>query len=65
MDPPLPIDGVLPPDLAGTLVRIGPGPGAVGGALHAVELRDGTAVSYLTRPSSADANVFWLSLIHI
>jgi carotenoid cleavage dioxygenase len=59
MDPPLPIDGVLPPDLAGTLVRIGPGPGAVGGALHAVELRDGTAVSYLTRPSSADANVFW------
>ena len=25
MNPPLPIDGVLPPDLQGTLVRIGPG----------------------------------------
>jgi carotenoid cleavage dioxygenase len=72
MNPPLPIDGVLPPDLQGTLVRIGPGtPGggaedgaqagatAGAGALHAIEIRDGAAVSYLTEPSSADANVFW------
>jgi carotenoid cleavage dioxygenase-like enzyme len=66
MNPPLPIDGVLPPDLQGTLVRIGPGvpdgagdDGAVRGSLHAIELRDGTAVSYLTNRSSADANVFW------
>ncbi len=72
MNPPLPIDGVLPPDLQGTLVRIGPGtPGsraedadqagatAGAGALHAIEIRVGAAVSYLTAPSSADANVFW------
>jgi carotenoid cleavage dioxygenase len=71
MNPPLPIDGVLPPDLQGTLVRIGPGtPGGVtgedgdeararSGALHAIEIRDGAAVSYLTEPSSANANVFW------
>jgi carotenoid cleavage oxygenase len=62
MNPPLPIDGVLPPDLQGTLVRVGPGSGGGGdeaGALHAVELRDGTAVSYVTARSSADANVFW------
>jgi carotenoid cleavage dioxygenase-like enzyme len=66
MNPPLPIDGVLPPDLQGTLVRIGPGTpgeeaevGAQVGALHAIEIRDGAAVSYLTGPSSADANVFW------
>jgi carotenoid cleavage dioxygenase len=84
MNPPLPIDGVLPPDLQGTLVRIGPGlrrDGGTGGsggeddpahpsdggnggdptagALHAIELRDGTAVSYVTSPSTANANVFW------
>jgi carotenoid cleavage dioxygenase len=83
MNPPLPIDGVLPPDLQGTLVRIGPGAGGgvlgagggagggagaeddegsvatPSGALHAIELRDGAAVSYVTAPSSADANVFW------
>ena len=76
MNPPLPIDGVLPPDLQGTLVRIGPGiPGSRAGdgpdagasaergwragALHTIEIRDGAAVSYLTGPSSADANVFW------
>ena len=29
------------------------------GALHAVELRDGKAVSYLRRESDADAGVFW------
>jgi carotenoid cleavage dioxygenase-like enzyme len=60
-DPLLPIEGVLPPDLQGTLVRIGPGRGggAEAGALHAIELRDGTAVSYLTCDSAADANVFW------
>src|ERR1700735_4819007 len=89
MNPPLPIDGVLPPDLQGTLIRIGPGAlpgvgadGGVGltdggdptdggfvdgsdgraapvGALHAIELRDGAATTYLTSPSSANANVFW------
>ena len=87
MNPPLPIDGVFPPDLQGTLVRIGPGSPAGravdvaqveqddmspdaradarradadhAGALHAIELRDGAAVSYLTAPSSANANVFW------
>jgi carotenoid cleavage dioxygenase len=69
MDPLLPLDGVLPPDLQGTLLRIGPGwGGAEGeggggsegrGALHAIELRDGTAVSYLACPSEADANVHW------
>ncbi len=103
MNPPLPIDGVLPPDLQGTLIRIGPGFGGGGpggtsraggsdgggsdgddsgggsggggvggggvggggsddpfaGALHAIELRDGAAVSYVTAPSSANANVFW------
>jgi carotenoid cleavage dioxygenase len=30
-----------------------------GGALHAIELRDGQAVSYLWRDSGADASVFW------
>jgi carotenoid cleavage dioxygenase-like enzyme len=65
MDPLLPLEGVLPPDLQGTLLRIGPGAGGSAGggdprgALHAIELRDGTAVSYLTCPSEADANVFW------
>jgi carotenoid cleavage dioxygenase-like enzyme len=62
MNPPLPIDGVLPPDLQGTLLRIGPGtregPESAG-ALHAIELRDGTAVSYVTSETAADANVFW------
>ncbi len=29
------------------------------GALHAIELRDGKAVSYLRRDSEADAGVFW------
>ena len=29
------------------------------GALHAVELRDGQAVSYLRQESDADAGVFW------
>ena len=29
------------------------------GALHAVEIRDGKAVSYLRRESDADAGVFW------
>ena len=80
------MEGSLPPDLQGTLFRVGPGPwatergrgdrhegagddegeGAAGpdtvrrrGALHAVELRDGKAVSYLRRDSDADAGVFW------
>jgi carotenoid cleavage dioxygenase-like enzyme len=52
-EPPLPMEGSLPPDLQGTLVRVGPrvpegaegaGPPSSAGALHAVELRDGQAV---------------------
>jgi carotenoid cleavage dioxygenase-like enzyme len=63
------MEGALPPDLQGTLFRVGPsgvgagagggGPGGGGGALHAVELRDGRAVSYMRRDSPADAGVFW------
>jgi carotenoid cleavage dioxygenase len=56
------MEGSLPPDLEGTLIRVGPGDGAVGslpGALHAVELREGQAVSYVRRASPADAGVFW------
>lgn len=65
MDPPLPMEGVLPPDLEGTLLRIGPGSdggesgGGAGGALHAIELREGRAVAYRSAGSGADANVFW------
>jgi carotenoid cleavage oxygenase len=65
MNPPLPIDGVLPPDLQGTLIRVGPGgpggpaAGGLPGALHGIELRDGAALGLITTPSSADANVFW------
>jgi carotenoid cleavage dioxygenase len=88
MNPSLPMDGVLPPDLQGTLIRIGPGsadgaapvdaggegPNGIdpfgrtpeertdnplAGALHAIELRDGAAVSYITNSASANANVFW------
>jgi carotenoid cleavage dioxygenase-like enzyme len=84
--PVLPMEGSLPPDLQGTLFRVGPGRSRDGrtrvlaetgggseasfedepqaasgpsGALHAVELRDGAAVSYLSRESDADAGVFW------
>jgi carotenoid cleavage dioxygenase-like enzyme len=78
--PVLPMEGSLPPDLQGTLFRVGPrGTGRTSGerpppasddtaedtaglppgALHAVELRDGAAVSYLSRESDADAGVFW------
>ncbi len=90
--PTLPMEGSLPPDLQGTLFRVGPaavpagrggsggraggvglgdaggdGQGTVAegsmrqlrGALHAVEIRDGKAVSYLRRESDADAGVFW------
>ena len=87
--PSLPMEGVLPPDLQGTLFRAGPRPawadaalarrgaGEAGeaddpdlpesatvtpgrrGALHAIELRDGRAVSYLWRESDGDATVFW------
>jgi carotenoid cleavage dioxygenase-like enzyme len=74
---PLPMSGSLPPDLQGTLFRVGParpwgdegasvrGPDDEGGAreeagaLHAVELRDGRAVSYQRQPSDAYAGVFW------
>jgi carotenoid cleavage dioxygenase-like enzyme len=74
MDPLLTVDGVLPPDLQGTLLRIGPadgaggggvggggggGGGGAGGILHAIELRDGTAISHLRQESPADANVLW------
>lgn len=101
------MEGALPPDLQGTLFRIGPrwpwaepsaepgsgpdadgtggaagdrgsgpepgpGPGAPDGnggaghgvplgALHAVEFRDGLAVSYRWGESDADADVFWHS----
>jgi carotenoid cleavage dioxygenase len=62
-DPLLPVEGVLPPDLQGMFLHIGPNraddDAGTPGALHAVELRDGTAVSYLTQPSVADANLFW------
>ncbi len=60
--PPLPMEGALPPDLEGTLFRVGPGGAGAGleaGALHAMELRDGRAVSYVSRASSADEGVFW------
>jgi carotenoid cleavage dioxygenase-like enzyme len=87
---PLPMTGSLPPELQGTLFRVGPARpwvaggdgGAAGGdategdqegagppetvdgsrregALHAVELRDGRAVSSIRRDSEADAGVFW------
>ena len=61
--PPLPMEGSLPPDLEGTLFRVGPATGgdtgSLPGALHAVELRDGRPVSYLRQESAADAGVFW------
>lgn len=93
------MEGSLPPDLQGTLFRIGPrspwaqrsagvadegskeaawsenaaavsGPDGAApvehaedgpplGALHAVEFRDGMAVSYRWHESAADATVFW------
>lgn len=97
------MDGALPPDLQGTLLRIGPRspwahrpaewsetgapqpgtpppagtegrgvgpdaeptqsppaePGPPIGALHAVEFRDGKAVTYRWSESDADASVFW------
>jgi carotenoid cleavage dioxygenase len=94
------MEGALPPDLQGTLFRIGPrspwaqrssgavdgeelegrtsggpepgaatdaeagdrGPDRAGlpiGALHAVEFRDGKAVTYRWSESDADASVFW------
>ena len=57
------MEGSLPPDLQGMLYRVGPGrrdgAGSARGALHAVELRDGQAVSYLRVDSPADAGVFW------
>ncbi len=65
---PLPMEGALPPDLQGTLVRIGPrapeetdGDGTGEGTLHAVELRDGQAVWYGNHESAGDAGVFWHS----
>jgi carotenoid cleavage dioxygenase-like enzyme len=57
------MEGSLPPDLEGTLFRVGPADVGAGtewpGALHAVELREGRAVSYLRRDAEADAGVFW------
>jgi carotenoid cleavage dioxygenase-like enzyme len=90
----LPMEGVLPPELEGTLFRVGPGGGVddraglpahgesdvrevatlveeaepvrtvegarvVAGAVYAVELREGRAVSYLRRETEADAGVLW------
>jgi carotenoid cleavage dioxygenase-like enzyme len=65
----LPMTGSLPPDLQGTLFRAGPAwpwgsddPGEGderAGALQAVEIRDGRAVSYVRQGSDADATVFW------
>ena len=50
----------MPPDLQGMLYRVGPGRGgSARGALHAVELRDGQAVSYGWVDSDADAGVLW------
>lgn len=57
---PLPVDGALPPVLEGMLVRNGPNPAVVpdpdryhwfagDGMVHAVEFRDGQAVSYRNR----------------
>ena len=57
---PLPIDGSIPPDLEGMLLRNGPNPAVPpdparyhwfsgDGMVHAVELRDGQAVSYRNR----------------
>jgi carotenoid cleavage dioxygenase len=96
--PSLPMEGALPPELQGTLLRVGPLPAWAGagdlarggepehggvedsgetegegeglesvtagvsagrGALHAVELRDGKAVSYRWHDSAAYATVFW------
>ena len=63
MNPPLPIDGVLPPDLQGTLVRVGPGEPRrrrpPGRAARGSSSATGPASRILTAPSSADANVFW------
>jgi carotenoid cleavage dioxygenase-like enzyme len=33
--------------------------GELPGALHAIELRDGAAISYLSRGTEADAGIFW------
>jgi carotenoid cleavage dioxygenase len=57
---PLPVDGAIPPVLEGLLVRNGPNPAVVpdaaryhwfsgDGMVHAVELREGRAVSYRNR----------------
>ena len=60
-DHPLPVDGVIPPDLDGRLIRNGPNPAVLpadpadyhwftgDGMLHAVDLRDGQAVGYRNR----------------
>ncbi|MHB8219631.1 MAG: carotenoid oxygenase family protein [Acidimicrobiales bacterium] len=60
VDTPLSVDGAIPPSLQGLYLRNGPNPAAVedpelhhwfdgDGMVHAVELRDGTAVSYRNR----------------
>ena len=57
---PLPVDGLIPPALEGMLLRNGPNPAVApdparyhwfsgDGMVHAVELRDGQAVSYRNR----------------
>jgi carotenoid cleavage dioxygenase len=60
VDVPLPVDGAIPPGLEGILFRNGPNPAIVAeperyhwfsgdGMVHAVELRDGQAISYRNR----------------
>ena len=60
VEAPLPVDGAVPPVLEGMVVRNGPNPVSVAdpdgyhwfggdGMVHAIELRDGQAVSYRNR----------------
>ncbi len=56
VDEPLPLEGAVPPALEGLLVRNGPNPALApcdwfsgDGMVHAVELRDGKALSYRNR----------------
>src|SRR5436190_23741774 len=61
----LPVEGAIPPELRGRLLRNGPNPIAVenpatyhwftgDGMIHGIELRDGRAVSYRNRWTRTD-----------